>query len=894
MAVRFNGSNTYLHLGSAPNYNSAYTVAFWYYHAQLVPADTWRTAFGFGNSTDSQAMELTQIDPDEHLDSWISWSPGQFQGNAGTTALQLGEWYHVTMVRSSTTNLQFYLNGASETTNNFNVTQRPSSNVTEIGRTTGDGEWANCRIAHVKVWTSNLTGAQIAAEMDSATPVVTSNLWAYWPLASHTDLTDASGNGRHLTGNGTLATEDGPPLGTDASVTAVVAAATATAVAPSVAGSSAGIARVGTNYALGQAVADYVDIPFPSANTAGNLLVVCVAQDSEETLAAVTDTQGNTYYPVFPVSMPSSSNVGVIAYVNIYYAYNCRGGANTVRVNGGRYGSSTQGATICEYSGALTTDPLDRVPTYSRQTSGATRNTTTTGTLAQANELAVAIVSINESSSTFTPYTAGGWSQLGENESWDYVPFSSVDQVVSSTAALSAQWTVGATTQPSVAIIATFKAAASGTNGSVTSVAAGASAASVVPTVDGTTTGTQTTLNLQVSAGADDVYEADSGGGADLTESRIQATAAYADFDRRTAGLRFTNVTIPAGATITSAYLSLYMDVDWWDDLVCHIHAEDVDDSASFTTNGSLITRTRTTANVAWSQANLGTGWKQGPDISSVIAEVVGRAGWQSGNALTVIMKSDTIGVSGTISPFSFQSYDGDSTHGAKLDVTYTASGGTNGSVTSVAATATAAAPAPTVSAVRSASVTSVVATATAAARTPTVSAVRTATVTAVPSGATAASPTPAVSGIRSPTVSAARALATGAAVVPTVSAIRTESITAVVSTAAASAPSPSVTTSSTATVTAVPAAATSTAPSPTVSAIRNPTVIAAVAAATSTAPTPTVSAIQNPTVTAAISIATAGCPAPVVAGTSVQPGTPILTVSQIDSLVRLTWQFAD
>lgn len=90
------------------------------------------------------------------------------------------------------------------------------------GRSPVDGsEWFNGRLAYWRVWSAVLSQAEIEAEWASAVPIRTANLWADWPLETHTDLTDHSGNGRHLVAGSTATTtEDGPSLTADITGTA--------------------------------------------------------------------------------------------------------------------------------------------------------------------------------------------------------------------------------------------------------------------------------------------------------------------------------------------------------------------------------------------------------------------------------------------------------------------------------------------------------------------------------------------------------------------------------------------------------------------------------------------------------------------------------------------------
>jgi hypothetical protein len=84
-----------------------------------------------------------------------------------------------------------------------------------FGRSAADGsEWLDGSIAYLRVWTSVLSDAQIAAESQSATPVVTAGLWGHWPFAAAA-LTDTSGNSRNLTAGSTaLASDTDPTLTT--------------------------------------------------------------------------------------------------------------------------------------------------------------------------------------------------------------------------------------------------------------------------------------------------------------------------------------------------------------------------------------------------------------------------------------------------------------------------------------------------------------------------------------------------------------------------------------------------------------------------------------------------------------------------------------------------------
>lgn len=168
------------------------------------------------------------------------------------------------------------------------------------------------------------------------------------------------------------------------------------------------------------------------------------------------------------------------------------------------------------------------------------------------------------------------------------------------------------------------------------------------------------TLNLQVGASSDDARE--NSGTMGLVASTINIGGG------QQLGFRFTNVTVPQAATIDSAILSLYLtstDNDTPNGLT--VGMEDVDDAATFaSTTNNISDRTRTST-VNWNGTNIGSGWKA-IDVTTPVQAVVNRAGWISGNAMAALLHGIT-GANVTI-----QTYDGNTSLAAKLDITYTTS----------------------------------------------------------------------------------------------------------------------------------------------------------------------------------------------------------------------------
>ena len=195
--------------------------------------------------------------------------------------------------------------------------------------------------------------------------------------------------------------------------------------------------------------------------------------------------------------------------------------------------------------------------------------------------------------------------------------------------------------------------------------------ASATVTVTVTCSTTPTTVTFQVGASADDVTE---------VANTLDATSANAWLGNGGAttgsytGLRFRNVSIPAGATIRSARLEVRSAQAQWQSLAFRLGAEASGNSAVFSTTSRPSQRTLVTptvnhsSNVNWT-ANT---WYQLDEIASVVQAVVGRSDWAAGNSLTVI----ATGTGGTWSRKFITAFDGAAASAARLIVTYEAAGG--------------------------------------------------------------------------------------------------------------------------------------------------------------------------------------------------------------------------
>lgn len=181
-----------------------------------------------------------------------------------------------------------------------------------------------------------------------------------------------------------------------------------------------------------------------------------------------------------------------------------------------------------------------------------------------------------------------------------------------------------------------------------------------------------TTIDLQVVSGADDAHENDNNGNFAHDTITVRCDAATGGASRFNGGMRFPNATVPNSATIDTAYISAVFPSTQRDSPDLDILAEDVDDADDFSTTQAVTARTRTSASANWSGTDLGTGsFVNSPDISTVIQEVIDRAGWVSGNAIVIFADGEN-----TTPPelgCRFTSYDQSTTDATKLHIEYTA-----------------------------------------------------------------------------------------------------------------------------------------------------------------------------------------------------------------------------
>jgi type IV pilus assembly protein PilY1 len=147
-----------------------------------------------------------------------------------------------------------------------------------------------------------------------------------------------------------------------------------------------------------------------------------------------------------------------------------------------------------------------------------------------------------------------------------------------------------------------------------------------------------TTVTLQISGSSDDVNQ---NGTSLASPSSTLWVGTYSSATSSYTGLRFNSVTIPAGATITSAQLEVFSSQTQWIGISLDLAAENIGNSPTFST-GNLPSQRALTAQTVGHSSNvqwLANTWYSLGEITDVIQSVIDRPDWQSGNSLSIILR---------------------------------------------------------------------------------------------------------------------------------------------------------------------------------------------------------------------------------------------------------------
>lgn len=162
-----------------------------------------------------------------------------------------------------------------------------------------------------------------------------------------------------------------------------------------------------------------------------------------------------------------------------------------------------------------------------------------------------------------------------------------------------------------------------------------------------------TSTTFSILASNDDAEEDLIGGSIDITSSDLELVT---ENQEQAIGLRYANVSIPQGATITSAYLQFRVDeVSTSGNVDVAFLVENTDDAQAYSPSTNNISgRPYSNADtILWNinqWPNVGTvgSDQQSPDLSTLIQAIVDKQTWFSGNALALLaIDPQRLGISG-------------------------------------------------------------------------------------------------------------------------------------------------------------------------------------------------------------------------------------------------------
>lgn len=189
----------------------------------------------------------------------------------------------------------------------------------------------------------------------------------------------------------------------------------------------------------------------------------------------------------------------------------------------------------------------------------------------------------------------------------------------------------------------------------------------------------------QIGAGTDDCDR--SKGPANewnLAGGNFQAGYQSSDYRQKGAGARFTNITIPKGATIDQAHLTLRSRLNKAaGPCRTRISAENVDNAPTFIDDCWVFDDryANNTATVDWDSIPAWTTDEEydSPDIKTVIQAIIDRPGWASGNAIVIFWEDFEYRSNGLERRRAAYSYDNDPDKAPKLVIEFSVPAGNPG-----------------------------------------------------------------------------------------------------------------------------------------------------------------------------------------------------------------------
>jgi len=181
------------------NQNLPYTVMGW---ARAPTPSDWTTLFAVGHVTGVNSDEIQYYAVNGKYDLYIN-GMGYDADNYPPFASKPDRWYHITMVRRSSTTIELYVDGLFGVRVIHDMTDRPTATRFFIGATAVPSLFWNGNVSNAKVFSSALSQSEIFAEMKSFRPISKRKLWGWYPMYRGSAGKDFSGQRNHFTEVGT-------------------------------------------------------------------------------------------------------------------------------------------------------------------------------------------------------------------------------------------------------------------------------------------------------------------------------------------------------------------------------------------------------------------------------------------------------------------------------------------------------------------------------------------------------------------------------------------------------------------------------------------------------------------------------------------------------------------
>lgn len=177
----------------------------------------------------------------------------------------------------------------------------------------------------------------------------------------------------------------------------------------------------------------------------------------------------------------------------------------------------------------------------------------------------------------------------------------------------------------------------------------------------------------RISASSDDAEEGTNDGRVWISQAAPQDLdigCLVQSGEKTLVGLRFQNIQIPPGSTITNAYIEFTAIATLTGAMNIEIAGENVDDAAAFTTTALNISgRSKVSQVVNWGPADwVANNTYRTDDLKNIAQKIVDRAGWMSGNDMAFIFSNQ----SASIYKRDAYAWDQDSAKAPKLHLEYT------------------------------------------------------------------------------------------------------------------------------------------------------------------------------------------------------------------------------